>query len=346
MRVDVTVRGAGILGLSCAFACAARGARVRVIDPRRAVAAASGGLVGALSPHAPDQARWDEAKAIQVRSLVEAEGFWAEVRAASGLDPGYARTGRLMPLADARAVAAARTREASARSLWPPPFAWGVAEADPDGWGPVSPTGLWVRDTLAARVDPRPALAALAEAVRAMGGAVAADGPEQGVVVEATGAAGLLGRGLGGAVKGQAARLARAGVEAGPQIYAGGLYVVPHSDGTVAVGSTSEAEFADPGSTDALLDAVLARARALVPALADAPVLERWAGLRPRARDGGLLLGRLEAGGPILANGGFRTGFGMAPLAARLVADLALEGLDRIPAPVRADRLDAGAPAP
>jgi glycine/D-amino acid oxidase-like deaminating enzyme len=346
MRADVTVRGAGIMGLACAFACAARGARVRVIDPHGVGAGASGGLVGALSPHAPDEARWDEAKASQVESLVEAEGFWAAVRAASGLDPGFARTGRLMPLADDRAVATARERGTAARVLWPPPFAWEVVEADPDAWGPISPTRLLAHDTLAARVDPRRALAALAAALRAKGGAVAGDGPEEGIVVEATGAAGLLARAMGGGVKGQAARLALLGVEACPQVYAGGLYVVPHADGTVAVGSTSEKEFTGPSSTDALLDAVLARARALVPTLAEAPVLERWAGLRPRAKDGGLVLGRCEAGGPILANGGFRTGFGMAPLAARLLADLALEGRDRIPAPFRTERLAGGPPAP
>lgn len=346
MRADVTVRGAGIMGLACAFACAAQGARVRVVDPGGVGAGASGGLVGALSPHAPDAARWDEAKALQVESLVEAEGFWAGVRAASGLDPGYARTGRLMPLADDRAVAAARERAAAARILWPPSFAWQVVEADPAAWGPVSPSGHWARDGLAGRVDPRRALAALAAAIRAKGGAVVAEGLEEGVVVDATGAAGLLARGVGRGVKGQAARLALAGLEACSQVYAGGLYVVPHADGTVAVGSTSETEFTDPSSTDARLDAVLARARALVPALAGVPVLERWAGLRPRAEDGGLLLGRRGPEGPILANGGFRIGFGMAPLAARLVADLALEGRDRIPAPFRAERLAAGASAP
>ncbi|TNF64153.1 MAG: FAD-dependent oxidoreductase, partial [Rhodobacteraceae bacterium] len=33
--VDVTVRGGGIFGLSVAWACIARGARVRVVDTRR-----------------------------------------------------------------------------------------------------------------------------------------------------------------------------------------------------------------------------------------------------------------------------------------------------------------------
>jgi len=51
---DVTVRGAGVFGLSVAYACAQRGAKVRVIDPRGVAAGASGGIVGALAPHVPE----------------------------------------------------------------------------------------------------------------------------------------------------------------------------------------------------------------------------------------------------------------------------------------------------
>lgn len=46
---DVTVLGAGILGLSAAYACARRGARVRVIETHHVGAGSSGGVVGALA---------------------------------------------------------------------------------------------------------------------------------------------------------------------------------------------------------------------------------------------------------------------------------------------------------
>lgn len=332
-RIDVTVRGAGVLGLACAWACARRGARVRVVDPGGTGAGASGGVVGALSPHAPEG--WDEAKAAQLESLRMAADFWAGVAAAGGVDPGYARTGRLMPLADAKGVGTARARGLAAQALWQGAGAWEVETAAP-GWGPVSPAGLWVRDTLAARIAPRRALAALAAAIRARGGEVVPDAPEEGLVIEAIGVAGLASGGMGGGVKGQAALLALARVAQEPQVYAGGLYVVPHVDGTVAVGSTSEPAWEDPLATDHRLDEIVARARALVPALGEAPVVERWAGLRPRAASGRLLLGPLPGrAGRFLANGGFRTGFGLAPLAAELMADLLLEGRDRIPAPFR-----------
>ncbi|TNC52400.1 FAD-binding oxidoreductase [Rubellimicrobium rubrum] len=326
--VDVTVRGAGVLGLSVAYACAARGARVRVIDPHGVGAGASGGVVGALSPHVPEG--WDEGKEAQLDSLLMQEAFWAGVREAGGRDAGYARTGRLMPVADAKGLDLARRRGEAAREVWRGAATWEVVPA-PQGWGPVSGSGWVVRDTLAARVAPRRALAALVAAVRALGGEVVPEGAEEGALVLATGVAGLGGAG----VKGQAALVRRPGVEDCPQVYAGGIYVVPHADGTVAVGSTAEKVWDHPTATDERLDEVIAKARALVPALGDAPVIERWAAVRPRAPSGALWLGR--SGGGFVANGGFRTGFGMAPLVGRLMADLVLEGRDAIPVAFRAE---------
>jgi glycine/D-amino acid oxidase-like deaminating enzyme len=68
--VDVTVIGAGIFGLSVAYACAKRGAKVRLFDDTGVGAGSSGGLVGALAPHTPE--RWDDKKEFQYQSLVMA----------------------------------------------------------------------------------------------------------------------------------------------------------------------------------------------------------------------------------------------------------------------------------
>ena len=103
--VDLTVMGAGVWGLSVAVACARRGAHVVVIDPHGPAAGASGGIVGALAPHVPEQ--WNEKKAFQLEALLMAEAFWTDIARLSGEDPGYARTGRLQPLLDAAAVARA-----------------------------------------------------------------------------------------------------------------------------------------------------------------------------------------------------------------------------------------------
>jgi glycine oxidase len=117
-----------------------------------------------------------------------------------------------------------------------------------------------------------------------------------------------------------------------PVIMGPGLFIVPHADGTVAVGSTAERVWDDPTATDGQLDAVLERARALVPALSGLPVVERWAGVRPRSATRRPLLGpHPTRPGVFLANGGFKIGVALAPLAGVLLADLILEGRDRIP---------------
>ncbi|MEO9608113.1 MAG: FAD-dependent oxidoreductase, partial [Sulfitobacter pontiacus] len=71
---EITIRGAGIFGLSVAWACVQRSATVQVIDPNGPAAGSSGGIVGALAPHVPEN--WDAKKAFQRDSLLMAEGFW------------------------------------------------------------------------------------------------------------------------------------------------------------------------------------------------------------------------------------------------------------------------------
>ena len=319
------------MGLSVAFEALKRGLAVQVIEDVAIGAGASGGLVGALAPHAPEQ--WTEGKAFQLQALLGAQAHWAEVAAVSGVSPGYARTGRLQPVTD---EALARTREAAARELWQGRAEWRVIDAAGD-FAPLSPTGLWVHDTLTARVSPRRALAALVAACQARGAVVTVgQAQDQGAVVWATGHRGLgeltaqMGRKMGQGVKGQALSLHLPGVAHLPQVYADGLYIVPHEDGTVAVGSTSENTYAHD-QTDAQADDLLARARALLPALRDASEITRWAGIRPRAQSRQPLIGAWPGRpGHFIANGGFKIGFAVAPPCARLLVD-AILGQDAIP---------------
>lgn len=335
-RCDLTVRGGGVFGLSIAYTLARRGAKVRLIETAQIGAGASGGLVGALSPHVPEN--WNPKKAFQLDSLLMAEAFWAGVSAASGLPTGYARLGRLQPLADAQAVQTATARGASAQTLWQQHAQWQVVPASGSAWEPASPTGLLIHDTLSARLHPRQAAAALAAALTALGGEVVLGAAEDcGPVIHATGAAGLqalsdaLGRPVGGGVKGQALSL-RFAARDQPQLFVDGLHIVPHADGSVAIGSTSERVWTEATSTDAQLDALHARAVAALPCLAGAPVLARWAGLRPRAKSRAPMLGAWpDLPGHFIANGGFKIGFGMAPKVAEVMTDLVLDGRDTIP---------------
>jgi glycine/D-amino acid oxidase-like deaminating enzyme len=334
--VDVTVLGAGAFGLSVAWACLQRGAKVRVIDPFGVGAGSSGGVVGALAPHTPEN--WNDKKEFQFQSLIMAEAFWAEVEETGGVSSGYGRTGRLQPVLNDRGLELARARQETSGALWRGQAKWRViSEEDAGPWAPRTPTGFLIHDTLSARMHPRMACASLAAAIQEKGGEITKEAPHEGQVVWATGWQGLvslsqdMGRMVGNGVKGQAAllRLDRPDL---PQLFADSVHVVPHVDGTVAIGSTSEREFENPTSTDAQIDAVLERAFAAVPALKNAEVIERWAGVRPRAKSRAPMLGRHPLReGAFIANGGFKIGFGMAPKVGGVMADLILDGVDTIP---------------
>ncbi|MFK7835199.1 MAG: NAD(P)/FAD-dependent oxidoreductase [Sulfitobacter sp.] len=332
---DLTVRGAGIFGLSIAWAAVTRGARVQVVDPNGPAAGSSGGIVGALAPHVPEN--WNPKKAFQLESLLMAKAFWSQVDAEGGGQSGYARSGRLQPIADTHGLALARQRAEGAKTLWQGRTRWEVVAADYGDWAPTSPSGFLIHDTLSALVHPRKGCDALVRALATRGVPIVAEAVDAGAVIWATGVAGLQrltgdhSRSMGAGVKGQAALLAHdaAGL---PQLFAGGVHIIPHGDGTVAVGSTSERDYITPDQTDAQLDDVITAARAAVPALANAEVINRWAGVRPRSRSRAPMLGAWPGKpGHFIANGGFKIGFGMAPKVAQVMVDLVLEGQDTIP---------------
>ncbi len=333
---DLTIMGAGIFGLSLAFVCARRGARVRLIEKRDLGAGSSGGIVGALAPHVPEN--WNAKKAFQFEALRAAGAFWQDVAQLAGQDPGYARLGRVQPVAEA-GLDLAHARAQGAAELWQGFASWQVIRAaDAPGLAVHSPSGFVIHDTLSARLHPRRAGRALAAALQPLGAEVIfGPGEPVGPVVWATGHEGLadlsrdLGRPIGGGVKGQSVLLRHDCANA-PQVFVDGLHIVPHLDGTVAIGSTSERDFTSPDSVDGQCDTLLARAHAACPVLRIAPVIERWAGVRPRAQSRAPLLGAWPGrAGEYVFNGGFKIGFAMAPALAAIMADLVLEGRDTIP---------------
>ena len=334
---DIEIFGAGIFGLSIAYSCARRGCRVRIIEKRRIGSGASGGLLGALAPHVPDG--WNPKKQFQFDSLVMAENWWAQAAETAGVVPFYRRHGRIQAIAGPIAFALAERRRIAAGENWSGQAEWQIIEASGD-WMPESGSGYAVHDTLSAAIHPISALACLAAAIRALGGEIiegASKGRGAEIQVHATGHEGLrklcgaLGSDIGRGEKGQAALL-EFDAPGQTQIFADGIHLVPHENGTVAVGSTSEREYGCGFSNDAKLEDLILRARHNFPAIRDAPVIARWAGIRPRASTRAPILGPYPGmPGQFIANGGFKIGFGIAPLTGEAMADLILSGHSRIP---------------
>jgi glycine/D-amino acid oxidase-like deaminating enzyme len=340
---DVLVVGAGVWGLAIAFALAGTGRAVTLLEAEIPGAGASGGAVGALAPFAPEP--WDARKAFQLEALRAAPADWAAVADASGLDPGFARCGRLVPLATAAARARAEAGAAAAATAWGRAAAWRILDRPPDPAWLAPPACGVLHDTLSAGIVPRLAVAALATALRVRGGAILtgwrADAVEPGrvravdgrvlrapeiVVAAGAGTATLLGLPLLPGVRGEALLLDAAAPPGAPVIAGGGLYVVPQPGRGVAVGATSERPGGPPCPT---LDALLARARSLCPNIAEAAVLERWGAVRPRGLGPDPLVGRI-APDLVVATGGYKIGFALAHAVARAVKatlDGAADGL-------------------
>lgn len=333
---NITVIGAGVYGLSCALALLKDGHRVRVLEKGRVGQGASGGLVGALSPHVPED--WNRRKQFQLGALLGAAAHWAEVEALSGLPSGYGRVGRYIPLDDAYEAEKARGRVAGAARFWPQAFSWQVLPEARHIAPEAAPYGV-VFETLSARINPRLACRALAAAVARRGGEIIEhhevhrpDGLS--VIAAGVGSAPLLAPYIGAdrvrGVKGQAALLSGGLSPGSPVIYGNGVYIIPHADGTVGVGSTSENRYTEPTRTDERLDKVLSRARALVPGLRAAKVVARHAGLRPRAPKPEAMLGQLDET-TFVATGGFKTGFGNAHAIAAALVQMLRGGAPDIP---------------
>ena len=103
----------------------------------------------------------------------------------------------------------------------------------------------------------------------------------------------------------------------------GSRYIVPRDDGRVLAGSTEEEVGFDKRTTEEAIGELTAFARELVPALADAPVEQSWAGLRPASFDGLPYLGSLPGlANAYVAAGHFRSGLYLSPATAVVMSEL------------------------
>lgn len=101
------------------------------------------------------------------------------------------------------------------------------------------------------------------------------------------------------------------------------IYIVPRTDGTALIGATVEegAGF-DLSLQETTLEAQRLKAAELLPAIAHAPFVEAWSGLRPRAFDGPLpFLGAISEH-CFASTAHFRNGILQAPATAFVMAEL------------------------
>lgn len=338
----ISVIGAGLIGLSCAWRLAQAGHRVALFDVSAAPREASWAAAGMLAPH-------HEADA--------ATPLWRLCSAGLERWPGYLADLGLAP-ADAdwqagggwiRAATIDELDRLESSLRWLRTAGIDVLRLSPAAYARACPGAapgvgaLWLPG---AQVDPRRVLGPLRQACQRAGvedrGGVAVSGldgtrtltadgriHEADQVLLATGAwtpamAALLGVRLGGApVKGQMVRLAGP-VHLPGYVREGHRYLISRRDGSVVVGATMVEQGFDRSDDPAAARALADWAGAAVPALAAAAISETWTGLRPRLAGGMPAICRLRPG-LLLATGHFRNGILLAPITAEAVADLAAD---------------------
>ena len=100
------------------------------------------------------------------------------------------------------------------------------------------------------------------------------------------------------------------------------VYLIPRSDGRLLAGATVEEAGFDKRTVPDTIQRLQRAAVSRLPALSNAHVLEDWAGLRPGTPDGLPILGSTSIPGYFVATGHFRDGILLAPITARVMAQV------------------------
>lgn len=349
---DVVVVGAGVVGCAVARALALRGVEVSVIDPREPGSRATRAAGGMLSPLGEADAPGPFLD-LGLESLRMYPDFVGAVEAEAGAEVGFLRSGKLQVAFDEE-----RLRELRRRKAWLDGSGHEVRWLDGDDVlareGTLSPRaagGILLEGEH--QVDNRrlgPALWTAArragtrfrighEVVRLVTGNHAVDGVvlDDGetisapVVVLAAGAWSGTVDGLPGAlpvrpVRGQMVALEPGDGGVSSIVETGRVYLIPRRGGPLLVGATEEEAGFRAHTTAGGVASLLRGAVEAVPALAEAPIREHWAGLRPGTPDAMPVLGPDPAlDGLFHASGHFRNGILLAPVTARVLTGLLLD---------------------
>ncbi len=348
-NAHVAVIGGGVIGAACARAAALRGLRVTLLAPGPDPAAASGASAGMLAAQIEPTDEHLLPLAVRGRDLYE--DLAASLKDTTGLDVGFLHTGIATVAFDAERAAAlfelvAAQRQAGLRCDWLE--AAELHERWP-GAAPAAQGALFAPED--GSLDPAALAAALLADARRLGVQVlpetglrlaVAEGRVTGVVTDRAAvpaehvviAAGAWSPRIDGLprplpiepVRGQMVATAWPAGLPPVILYHGHGYVLPRG-GEAILGSTMEQVGFDARTTASGIGQIRSVAEQLCPAIASAPTVRAWAGLRPVTPDGRPILGA----DPVVAGLWYATGHGrngilLAGITGELIGDLLATG--------------------
>ena len=349
---DVVVVGGGVIGLAIARALAMRGAgRVLLIERARLGAEASRAAAGMLAP----QAEADGADAFFELACASRNLYPAladALREETGTDIELERTGTLY-----LAFTDEDEREIEHRFAWQRRAGLSVERLSGDEARGLEPCiSTLVRGALRfpqdVQVENRRLIAALSASIEKRGVRLLLETNVESLIIERGRVAGVeTSRGVVSApvlvvatgawtshltstdkaapliriepVRGQMLCFeTNPALSARHVIYSPRGYIVPRLDGRLLAGTTAERAGFEKRVTAGGIQAITSHALEIAPAISDLPLVDSWAGLRPRAQDDWPVLGACsETEGLFYATGHYRNGILLAPLTAELIAD-------------------------
>lgn len=356
---DVIVVGGGLIGSAIAFELAGEKLRVVVLDRQQPGREASWAAAGMLSP-GPDSPEGALLVPLARASLQLYPEFVAGIEQAAGRAVHFAREGTFEVFSGPQSEGACdkmveefRRMEIAIETISPE----AARQVEPS-LGPAAQAAAWLPEE--ATVDPRlltEAVLACAErrgvqirAGWAVESLLCEDGVCTGVVAGGEKIAGrnvvIAAGSFCGTIKdcvsrtdGNLARFAPVRPVRGQMVALRSEtvklkkvlrslrgYLVPRSDGRIVAGSTLEDAGFVKQVTPEGIRKILDGAVELAPALANAEVVEKWAGLRPDTPDHLPIIGPTEMKGLMMASGHYRNGILLAPITAKIVRDWIVSG--------------------
>lgn len=363
-RYDTIIVGGGIIGASLAFELASIRQFVLLLDRQEPAREASWAAAGTISP-APDRES-SGITAFGCESFRLYPAFVSAIESATGEAAGFHPSGAIELFFDSDAEAARDRRCLQIRDadLSAEPISVAEALRREPAINPSTRAALWISDE--AYLDPRVLTRVTLHAAERSGaeirgntevislittngrcdGVLAANtqtaragdlGVRAAEKIEANSvviAAGWRSNEIGGAemwapssaVRGQMVGFGR--IVGAPKtiLRCEHGYLAPREDGRVVAGSTLEPGMLDKHPTAAGLQKIFTAAIEMAPALAGAPVVETWAGLRPDSPDHLPIIGATNMRGLFVATGHYRNGMLLAPATAKYLAEWIVAG--------------------
>jgi glycine oxidase len=356
---DAIIVGGGLIGSAIAFELAGEKLRVALIDRQQPGREASWAAAGMLSP-GPDSPEAMPLVPLGKESLQLYPEFIAGVEEASGMTVNFAREGTFEIFAGPQSESARDAMVEQYRRL-----ELAVETISPEAARKVEPSLGAAAEAIAwlpeeATVDPRLLTQAVLTGAerrgaetregRAVDSLLCRGGACTGVVVGgekieaahvviaagsfcgtisdcSSGMAGKLARYAPvRPVRGQMIALQSESVKLKKVLRSQRGYLVPRNDGRIIAGSTLEDAGFVKQVTPEGIRRILDGAVELAPALADATIVEQWAGLRPDTPDHLPIIGPTEMKGLMMATGHYRNGILLAPVTAKIVRDWIVNG--------------------